>query len=91
MRPTDRRDIPYMQPIDVIIIDLNEERYWDNCILCGKYRFINHAVAFYEEPVHQEIGSLMPNGDEVGGMSCCKECHDNHYQIGASNESRTSR
>lgn len=81
-RPTDPNDIPYMQSIDkinVIYYDWLPDRHWDDCVLCGEYRLINHAVAFYEEPVHEEIGTKLWHGGVVGGMSCCKECHDNHY------------
>lgn len=69
-----------LQPI-VIHYHWIVDRDWDDCNLCGEYRLLNHSVAFYEQPVHLEIGSLMPNGDEVGGMLCCKECHDNHYGV----------
>ena len=78
LRPTDVRDIPYMQSVDIHVINLN--CYPDECVLCGKTKFLDHCVPFYEEPVHQEIGSLMPNGDKVGGMTCCKECHDKHHE-----------
>lgn len=67
--------------VTIIDYDWLPDRHWDDCLLCGEYRLIDHAVAFYEEPVHLEIGGKMPNGDEVGGMSCCKECHDKHYGI----------
>lgn len=68
-----------MQTITIINYHWIVDRFWDDCNLCGQYRLLDHSVAFYEEPVHREIGSLMPDGSEVGGMLCCKECHDKHY------------
>lgn len=67
----------------IVIYDYHwlPDRNWDDCLLCGEYRLINHAVAFYEEPVHEEIGTVLWHGGEVGGMSCCKECHDKHYEL----------
>lgn len=77
MTRTTFSDIPYMHTQDIRIINLNN--YPDECVLCGQTRFLTHCIPFYEEPVHRDIGSRMPNGDEVGGMSCCQECHDNHW------------
>lgn len=55
------------------------------CALCGEVKLINHCVAFYCEPTHDEIGSVstqyMGNDGKpaiVGGMACCKDCHDTH-------------
>lgn len=69
---------------DIIVIDMS--RWPEECQLCYQWSYMGHCVPFYEEPVHQEIGSKMPNGDEVGGMTCCKACHDKHYEIAASAE-----
>lgn len=50
---------------------------WHECPLCGEFRHINHCVTFYEEPRPDlEIGG------EIGGMSCCKECHDGVHADG---------
>lgn len=62
---------------------------WPNnqgeCQLCGEWRVLDHAVAFYCEPTYDEIGSVSTqyrstDGQPaiVGGMQCCKECHDKH-------------
>jgi len=67
--------------LDMITINLSE---WpEQCPICGEWEpgHLNHAVAFCCEPTHDEIGdesSVYP-GHTVGGMSCCKTCHDNHY------------
>ena len=69
---------------EVIVIKL-----WDRtiheCALCGKVRRCRHCVAFYCEPTYDEIGSVSTvytstDGKPaiVGGMVCCKECHDKH-------------
>jgi len=55
------------------------------CALCGEEKRCNYAVAFYCEPTYDEIGSVSTvyrstDGKPaiVGGMVCCKECHDQH-------------
>jgi hypothetical protein len=75
---------------DVIIIDLSEERHWGDCIMCGEYRRLDHAVAYYCGPTHDDIGSIsteyVSGTDEpaiVGGMCVCKTCHDRHYATGS--------
>lgn len=71
----------------VITIDL-----WPNnsgiCNMCEQERILNHAVAWYCEPTHDEIGSISTqytssDGREaiVGGMCVCRECHDLHYGV----------
>jgi hypothetical protein len=71
----------------VTVIDMNEGRYWDDCPMCGEYRRLDHAVAWYCGPTHDEIGSVSTEyrsgTDEpaiVSGMCVCKECHDRHYE-----------
>lgn len=65
---------------------------WPNdtgeCLLCGEMKRLNYAVAYYCGPTHDDIGSVSTeyvSGDGspaiVGGMQCCKECHDQHYNI----------
>lgn len=69
---------------DIIVIDL-----WDRtvheCALCGEVKRCLYCVAFYCEPTYDEIGSVSTqyvSGDGhpaiVGGMVCCKDCHDRH-------------
>lgn len=64
---------------------------WPNdegeCALCEQWKRIDHCIPFYCEPTHDEIGSISTqytssNGSPaiVGGMPCCKECHDEHYR-----------
>lgn len=73
--------------LDVVVIEL-----WDRsiheCALCGEVKQCRHCVPFYCEPTHDPIGSVSTqyvNADGspaiVGGMVCCKECHDQHYSI----------
>lgn len=65
---------------------------WPNdcgeCNMCGEERQLNHVVAWYCGPTHDEIGSVSTeyrstDGEPaiVGGMCVCKECHDRHYGI----------
>lgn len=64
------------------VIDLNEERNWGDCQMCGEYRRLDHAVAWYCGPTHDEIGSVTTeynDGGIVGGMCVCKRCHDGFY------------
>lgn len=70
----------------VIVIDFNEERYWDDCAMCGRYRRLDHAVAWYCGPTHDEIGSVSTEYRScdgrppiVGGMCVCRNCHERHY------------
>ncbi len=68
----------------VITIDMNEGRYWGECSMCGKERRLDHAVAWYCGPTHDEIGAVTTeytDGGIVGGMSVCKGCHDMHYGV----------
>lgn len=72
--------------VNVITIDMQEGRYWGDCNMCGKLRRLDHAVAWYCGPTHDEIGSVSTEyvGDGgkpaiVGGMCVCKGCHDRHY------------
>lgn len=60
----------------------------DVCPLCEQVAVINRAVAFYCEPTHDPIGSVSTEYTSsdgspaiVGGMSCCKDCHDRHYGV----------
>lgn len=68
----------------VTVIDMQEERYWGDCTMCRNYRRLDHAVAWYCGPTHDEIGSVTTeytDGGIVGGMCVCKQCHDDHYAI----------
>lgn len=67
-------------------IDMQEGRYWADCAMCGNYRRLDHAVAWYCGPTHDEIGSLsteyLSTDDApavVGGMCVCRSCHDSWY------------
>lgn len=68
---------------------------WPNntgeCNMCGEERVLDHAVAWYCGPTHDEIGSVSTeyrgcDGHPaiVGGMQVCEECHDRHYSLLAS-------
>lgn len=61
-----------------ITIDLDD---WDKqCPLCDRWGRLGYCVPYYEEPCpEREIGDRLPNGDEVGGMTCCQTCHDSVY------------
>lgn len=70
----------------VTVINMQEGLYWADCHMCEKYRRLDHSVAWYCGPTHDEIGSISTEyvGDcgepaIVGGMCVCKECHDRHY------------
>lgn len=66
----------------VTVIDMQEGRYWSECSMCRKVRRLDHAVAWYCGPTHDEIGSVTTeytDGGIVGGMCVCKGCHDRHY------------
>jgi hypothetical protein len=64
---------------EILIIDLQEGRWWGNCPICGRHKRLGHAVGWYEGPVQEDIGSILPYGGEVGGMCVCKDCHDRNY------------
>jgi hypothetical protein len=79
---------------EVIVIDLCEERNWGICCMCDQYKRLDHAVAYYCEPTHDEIGSVSTQYTStdgkpaiVGGMCVCKGCHDIHYQIDQTGQS----
>lgn len=66
----------------VAVIDMQEERYWGDCSMCGHLHRLDHAVAWYCGPTHDEIGAVTTeytDGGIVGGMCVCKQCHDGHY------------
>jgi hypothetical protein len=66
----------------IYYIDLQEGRYWGECPMCNRVRRLDHAVAYYCGPTHDEIGSVTTeyaDGGIVGGMPVCKDCHDAHY------------
>ena len=63
----------------ITVIDLQEARYWAECPMCNQIKRLDHAVGWYEEPVQEEIGAILPHGGEVCGMSVCRQCHDTHY------------
>jgi hypothetical protein len=65
----------------IMVIDLQEERRWDDCSMCDQYRRLDHAVAWCCGPTHDEIGSMSTEyrDTEVGGMPVCKSCHDTFY------------
>ena len=66
----------------IIIVDLQEGLHWGDCPICGEYRRMDHAVAWYCGPTHDEIGSVTTeytDGGIVGGKSVCKSCHDTFY------------
>ena len=67
--------------MDGIGIVIQLDRYPEECPLCGALGHHRYCVPYYEEPVHEEIGAVLPNGDAVGGMTCCKRCHDTHHGI----------
>lgn len=57
------------------------------CALCGEEKVCRHCVPFYCEPTYDEIGSVSTQYRStdgkpaiVGGMTCCKECHDRHEE-----------
>lgn len=70
--------------LDVTVIELWDRTVHD-CAICGELKQCRHCVAFYCEPTYDEIGSISTqyHGTDgqpaiVGGMVCCKECHDKH-------------
>jgi hypothetical protein len=62
-----------------ITIGLNEGRWWNCCPMCEQERQLDHAVGWYCGPVKLDLGTRLPNGDEVGGMRVCRLCHDEFY------------
>lgn len=76
------------------VIDMQEGRYWRECPMCEKGKRLDHAVAWYCGPTHDEIGSVSTEysgGGIVGGMSVCKDCHDKHYRMGRWKKGSRSR
>lgn len=65
--------------LSVTIIDLNERFRHGDCPMCETWKRLDHAVGWYEEAVHEEIGATLPHRGEVGGMCVCKACHDDFY------------
>lgn len=68
----------------MITIDLQEGLNWCDCPMCDQERRLDHAVAWYCGPTHDEIGSVTTeytDGGIVGGMGVCRACHDKHYSI----------
>lgn len=66
----------------VTVINMQEGLYWGDCAMCGVYRRLDHSVAWYCGPTHDEIGSVTTeyiDGGIVGGMRVCKRCHDEHH------------
>ena len=58
------------------------------CPMCDQMQILDHAVAYYCGPTHDEIGSISTeytasDGQPaiVGGMPVCKRCHDTHYAV----------
>jgi len=74
----------------IIVIDMQEARYWGDCPMCEQYRRLNHAVGWYCGPTHDEIGSQSTEyrGPDatVGGMCVCQPCHDEFYGTGDHHE-----
>ena len=69
---------------NLIVIELWSNRSGE-CQLCGEDSILDHAVPFYCEPTYDEIGSISTqyrstDGQPaiVGGMRCCRPCHDRH-------------
>lgn len=77
------------EPLPFITIQLDGDREMGDCAMCGNYRRLNHAVAWYCGPTHDEIGEVTTeysDGGIVGGMCVCKSCHDEHYGLGPSGQ-----
>lgn len=75
---------PHTGEVVYRVIDMQGGLEWGDCSMCEQYRHLNHAVAFYEEPQHCEIGEQVPGYPEgciAGGMCVCKSCHDGFYGI----------
>ena len=57
----------------MIVINLSS---YGTCQLCGQPAFLDFAVPFYERPrPDMQIGQRMLDGEVVGGMACCQDCH----------------
>lgn len=69
------------QPI--VVIELWGERHSGECPMCEQEALLDRAVGWYEEAVTEDIGTILPHGGVVGGMSVCRACHDRHYRISA--------
>lgn len=86
-----RTDIRYPDgKLAIMVIDMNEGRYWGDCPMCGEERRLDHAVGWYCGPTKDEIGAVSTEyrsgTDEpaiVGGMCCCRGCHDKFYGAAA--------
>ncbi len=83
-RETNRVADRLCREFDVAVIEL-WPRNIHECPLCDEVKLIDHCVAFYCEPTYDEIGSISTvyrstDGKPaiVGGMTCCKDCHDRH-------------
>ena len=72
-----------------------EIHLWPNnsgeCPMCDQMQILDHAVAYYCGPTHDEIGSISTEYTScdgkpaiVGGMPVCKRCHDRHYGVSES-------
>ena len=62
------------------IVTINLSDWAQQCQICGEWDYLTHCVPFYEEPRPDvDIGDTLPCGGVVGGMSCCKTCHDTIY------------
>lgn len=61
-------------------VTINLNAWMHECQLCGKEAIIDHCVPFCCDPTYDEIGSMSTvyRGLKVGGMSCCRSCHDSH-------------
>lgn len=77
-----------------LLIDLNEDRMWGECVMCEQDKRLDHAVGYYCEPTHDPIGSVTTeysDGGIVGGMCVCKQCHDSFYYPKPQQESTDDR
>lgn len=66
------------------MITINMSEWPEECPLCGEWSMLRYSVAYYEEPRPDlEIGDRMSDDpdDRVGGMICCRQCHDTLYGI----------
>lgn len=73
------------------VINMQEGLYWGDCAMCGQRKRLDHAVAWYCGPTHDEIGTVTTeytDGGIVGGMCVCKSCHDKHYAPSVTGGSR---
>jgi hypothetical protein len=70
---------------EVTVINLwgHGEPVVDDCPMCERERLLSYAVGWWCGPRQEDIGSTLRNGEEVGGMTVCKDCHDQLYGIAA--------